>query len=363
MNRSSPSIPTNSSITTAPRCTVTVNGQQYDVSNLLSRASDHNPLMMDRSPSFLPTSLLRNGQQQRRNTWPMKKEDRFQFLQRQPFIYPHPHSCAELLRASDIDNKDIDKIIPVPTTSPIRSTQSQPCHSYPSTYDFNEQLRRSPEPLCKSSEPLCKSSSSMYHKSSPQPVVQPVVSSFPQAAEVLSCPLVEVSPGVRVPYFGAAFTTRAIANQDHISTTCLVCDAYLSCMFGVEYVACPNCHAVSPVDERITMLYPQPPMGLGIGLQRPKSADCRSQRIQNHGPTTTSTSTSSTVTTTTDITEPEIPMPSPSPRDGSYWESSSSLKYDNNDDQQKTTEKQRMAYGSYHHHQESPQQTALCYYQ
>ena len=118
------------------------------------------------------------------------------------------------------------------------------------------------------------------------------------------CPLMELGGpgGPKVPYFGAAMTSRAIRGGNGLRTLCLGCNVPLLCMAGVDYVICPGCQTVSPItilpedeeqpaasggrDGRRLKPPPPPPSsssssptsssqepnkmgGVGIGLRRP----------------------------------------------------------------------------------------------
>jgi hypothetical protein len=82
-------------------------------------------------------------------------------------------------------------------------------------------------------------------------------------------PQLETSPGIFVPYFGAAETIHAARRNQHWSTECLACNANLTCFYGVERVVCSGCHTVSPVDYQNDNYTPRvQPHGVGIGLRQ-----------------------------------------------------------------------------------------------
>ena len=61
-------------------------------------------------------------------------------------------------------------------------------------------------------------------------------------------PSVEVSPGVYVPLRGAAETMQAIPNDYYAPTSCVSCDSTIFCIEDANYILCPNCRVVSPLE-------------------------------------------------------------------------------------------------------------------
>lgn len=84
-------------------------------------------------------------------------------------------------------------------------------------------------------------------------------------------PMLEISPGVRVPYIGTAARTRALIKfstreqRTTVQTVCLGCQASLVSMGNIKYLACVACHSVSPLDLPVASGDPRP-RGAGIGL-------------------------------------------------------------------------------------------------
>lgn len=86
-------------------------------------------------------------------------------------------------------------------------------------------------------------------------------------------PLLEIAPGVRVPYIGTAERTRALIKystreqRTTVQTTCLGCQASLVCMGNLKFLACVACHSVSPLTNVPAASPDEPkPRGAGIGL-------------------------------------------------------------------------------------------------
>ncbi|CAB9501694.1 expressed unknown protein [Seminavis robusta] len=97
-------------------------------------------------------------------------------------------------------------------------------------------------------------------------------------------PLMEVTPNVRAPYFDASYTTQAVLQNQHVITTCYGCSTKLACLYGMQYVACPACHGVGLVEERITLTYPRKACGVGIGLRRKQQKKQQQQQPENNKP-------------------------------------------------------------------------------
>jgi hypothetical protein len=58
----------------------------------------------------------------------------------------------------------------------------------------------------------------------------------------------EISPGVFVPLRGSQETLDAMREGDCVNVHCFCCAAKLLCISDAEYVVCPDCRVVSPVD-------------------------------------------------------------------------------------------------------------------
>ena len=59
----------------------------------------------------------------------------------------------------------------------------------------------------------------------------------------------EVCPGISMPLRGAAETFEAVQNDFYIPQNCSCCQSTIFCIQDAEYVLCPVCKSVSPIDE------------------------------------------------------------------------------------------------------------------
>jgi hypothetical protein len=78
---------------------------------------------------------------------------------------------------------------------------------------------------------------------------------------------VEVSPGVTTALRGVKETVAAIRNDFILPVTCLGCSLDMFCIANAEYVLCPTCRVVSPVEALSILLTKETPMGLGLGVR------------------------------------------------------------------------------------------------
>lgn len=60
--------------------------------------------------------------------------------------------------------------------------------------------------------------------------------------------MIEVFPGVEMPLRGSAETQTAISEGRIKTATCLDCTLGLSCIQDAEYILCPLCHCISPLE-------------------------------------------------------------------------------------------------------------------
>lgn len=60
---------------------------------------------------------------------------------------------------------------------------------------------------------------------------------------------IEVQPGVNLPLRGKDETLQAIACNFSLQTICMVCSLELACIADAEYVLCPVCKSISPIDS------------------------------------------------------------------------------------------------------------------
>jgi hypothetical protein len=63
---------------------------------------------------------------------------------------------------------------------------------------------------------------------------------------------IEISPGFRVRLRGADETWRAVENDFYMPTQCIACSITVFCIQDADYVVCPECRVVSPMEEPAT---------------------------------------------------------------------------------------------------------------
>jgi hypothetical protein len=78
---------------------------------------------------------------------------------------------------------------------------------------------------------------------------------------------VEVSPGVITVLRGVEETVVAIRNDFIVPVTCMGCFLDMFCIANVEYVLCPTCRVVSPVEVLSILGTKEAPKGLGLGVR------------------------------------------------------------------------------------------------
>jgi hypothetical protein len=61
-------------------------------------------------------------------------------------------------------------------------------------------------------------------------------------------PTYEVSPGVRERLRGAPETWSHLQQDFYIPTSCKSCSVELTCIKNLDYVLCPTCHVITPID-------------------------------------------------------------------------------------------------------------------
>ena len=75
-------------------------------------------------------------------------------------------------------------------------------------------------------------------------------------------PLVEVSPGVEMCLRGSSETQQAMSRNYVLGVNCLGCTLRLKCIANAEYILCPLCHCVSPLE----LSFPTEAGAFGVGL-------------------------------------------------------------------------------------------------
>jgi hypothetical protein len=72
---------------------------------------------------------------------------------------------------------------------------------------------------------------------------------------------IEVQPGLSLPLRGKDETLSAIANNFCTKVHCMACTMELTCIANAEYVLCPVCKSISPIENNHTA----PSFGVGLG--------------------------------------------------------------------------------------------------
>jgi hypothetical protein len=77
--------------------------------------------------------------------------------------------------------------------------------------------------------------------------------------------LIEVFPGVEIPLRGSVETQAAITRDYIISANCMDCTLQLQCIRNAEYILCPLCHCMSPLELSCSNIE-QGAFGVGLGF-------------------------------------------------------------------------------------------------
>jgi hypothetical protein len=81
--------------------------------------------------------------------------------------------------------------------------------------------------------------------------------------------LVEVFPGLSAPLRGSDETKTAVAHEYYTSLVCFGCTTPINCIADVQFVICPICQVISPVDQdtfRGEAMTADMRWGLGLGF-------------------------------------------------------------------------------------------------
>jgi hypothetical protein len=90
-------------------------------------------------------------------------------------------------------------------------------------------------------------------------LIEPVPSNV-----AIGCPMIEVLPGMELPLRGSEETQRAIKQGFVATVTCMECMKSIQCIKTAEYVLCPLCQAISPLEcSAATFIYS---FGVGLGF-------------------------------------------------------------------------------------------------
>jgi len=101
---------------------------------------------------------------------------------------------------------------------------------------------------------LCYNAHKEFHDESPLPT---------------SLTMIEISPSEFLPLRGAAETWRAVQCDFYVPSCCMACELTIFCIQDADYVICPTCHSVSPVDGAISLdesVGRRAGLGGGVGL-------------------------------------------------------------------------------------------------
>lgn len=79
--------------------------------------------------------------------------------------------------------------------------------------------------------------------------------------------MVEICPGTWTHLRGTAETRECISRDFYIPTSCSSCSSEMFCIQDVEYVLCPSCRVVNPMEEGIYTSYCEGGLGLGFTLE------------------------------------------------------------------------------------------------
>jgi hypothetical protein len=77
--------------------------------------------------------------------------------------------------------------------------------------------------------------------------------------------MIEVFPGVDVPLRGSFETQQAIRRNFIVRVNCMDCTLSLCCIRNAEYVLCPLCHCVSPLELSCSNVM-EGSFGVGLGF-------------------------------------------------------------------------------------------------
>lgn len=102
-----------------------------------------------------------------------------------------------------------------------------------------------------------------------------------ESATTTSSTILELSPGWRVRLRGAKETQAAVEGDFYLPTICHGCQMDILCIRDANYVVCPACHVVSPLDDDANMDYCHG--GLGLGFTWENVQEWQSQIVMARG--------------------------------------------------------------------------------
>ena len=77
-----------------------------------------------------------------------------------------------------------------------------------------------------------------------------------------AAPQIEIAPGIMARLRGAQETWSCVENDFYLPTTCFCCSSDLFCIMDANYVLCPMCKVVSPLEGCATGM----DGGVGLGF-------------------------------------------------------------------------------------------------
>ena len=82
-----------------------------------------------------------------------------------------------------------------------------------------------------------------------------------------SAPQIEIAPGITARLRGAKETWEAVENDFYLPITCFICQIDLFCIMDANYVLCPQCKVVSPMEGCAQQGSMDGGVGLGFTFQ------------------------------------------------------------------------------------------------
>ena len=114
-------------------------------------------------------------------------------------------------------------------------------------------------------------------KSTPPPVERET--SFTANDDVL----IEIAPGVPSRLRGAKETCEYIRQDRYTVLACFVCSSQICCIDDADFVLCPGCRVIIPIDQSCPRETAQSDRGIGLGLTVDELQSLQSQILQEQG--------------------------------------------------------------------------------
>jgi hypothetical protein len=77
-----------------------------------------------------------------------------------------------------------------------------------------------------------------------------------------TCKRIEIAPGMTERLRGAQETWECVQSDFYLPVTCFSCCLELFCILDANYVLCPSCKVVSPMED----CHPNEDRGVGLGF-------------------------------------------------------------------------------------------------